>query len=197
MTGNFPVGGPVPPGFGPVYPPPPKPSRAGVWLGSVACVLAAAALVVGVVALVTAQREPASLPKQDNPGRLAEKVFVPEADKALCTKIGPLMRAETERANAFLATGDPDSPERREAIPKFKAETLQWANQIQAVLNEDADSPRYLTRTLQQYVDGMLLYSENMYPDKEPDAYDNTTYDSAAVYYGGPLGTCHRVGVRW
>ena len=58
MTGNFPVGGPIPPSYGPVYPPPPKPSRAGVWLGSIACVLAAAALVVGVVALVTAQREP-------------------------------------------------------------------------------------------------------------------------------------------
>ncbi len=107
------------------------------------------------------------------------------------------MRAETERANAFLATGEPDSPERKSAIPKFKNETLDWANQLQSILNEHAEPPRYLTRTLQHYIDGMLLYSEGMYPDRAPDAYDNDAYDSAAIAYGGPLATCYKVGVRW
>ncbi len=55
-------------------------------------------------------------------------------------------------------------------------------------LNEHAEPPRYLTRTLQQYIDGMLLYSENMYPERGTDPFDNTTYDSAIVAYGGPLG---------
>ena len=57
--------------------------------------------------------------------------------------------------------------------------------------------PRYLTRTLQEYIDGMLLYSENMYNDRGSDPFDNTTYESAIVAYGGPLGTCFKVGVRW
>ena len=74
-----------------------------------------------------------------------------------------------ERANAFLATGEPDSPERKSAIPKFKADTLEWAGRLQSILNDHAEPPRYLTRTLQRYIDGMLLYSENMYPDRAPD----------------------------
>ena len=65
------------------------------------------------------------------------------------------------------------------------------------VLNEHADPPRYLTRTLQQYIDGMLLYSENIYADRGPDPFDKRTYDSAVVAYGGPLATCYKVGVRW
>lgn len=120
-----------------------------------------------------------------------------DADKALCEVIAPLMREETDRANKFVSTGDPSSPERKAAIPKFKEDTLNWAERMQKVVNENSDPPRYLTRTLQQYIDGMLLYSENMYPEKEPDAYDNTTYDSAVVAYGGPLGTCNKVGIRW
>jgi hypothetical protein len=132
MAGSFPVGGPVPPPYGPGYPPPPKPSRAGVWLGSIACVLAAAGLVVGVMALASARYGSAA--GQDERGFVAEKIFIPDADKKLCTKIGPLMRPETDRANEFLAIGDPNSSERKAAIPSFKAETLDWANQVQAIL---------------------------------------------------------------
>lgn len=197
MTGNFPVGGPVPPSFGPGYPPPLKQSRAGVWLGSIACVLATVALVVGVTALVTAQEESSPAPKTAEPKGLAEELLVPDADRPLCQAIAPLMKEQTERGNAFLAAGAPESTERKAAIPRFKAETLGWAAEVQALLNSHSNPPRYLTRTLQGYVDGMLLYSENMYQDKESDAYDNTTYDSAAVYYGGPLGACFKVGVRW
>src|SRR5689334_9565762 len=88
MTGNFPGGGPFPPAFGPGYPvsQPPKPSRAGVWLGAIACVLATAALVVGVMALVTVRREHAPAEKQEVPQaephelRLAEKQEVPQAE---------------------------------------------------------------------------------------------------------------------
>lgn len=180
-----------------MYPPPTKPSRAGVWLGSIACVLAAAALVVGVVALVTVQRERVVTLPPEPSHVVPAAVLVAGADKPLCEAISPLMREETDRANAFLATGEPNSPERKAAIPEFKTETSSWADRIQTVLNDHADPPRYLTRTLQDYIDGMLLYSENMYPEKEPDAYDNTAYDSAAVAYGGPLGTCYKIGVRW
>ncbi len=79
----------------------------------------------------------------------------------------------------------------------FKADTLDWAGRIQEVLNAHATPPRYLTRTLQQYIDGMLLYSENMYKVRGPDRFDNDAYNSSVVYYGGPLGACYKVGVRW
>jgi hypothetical protein len=65
------------------------------------------------------------------------------------------------------------------------------------LINDHSEPPRYLTRTLQSYVDGILLYSENMYAERGPDSFDNDAYISAVVFYGGPLGACWRVGVRW
>src|SRR5689334_7714614 len=135
MTGNFPVGGPVPPGFGPVYPPPPKRSRAGVWLGSIACVLATAALVVGVIALVTGRSEPLPAPKPNVPVAQPQEIFVDDADRALCKAVGPLLREETDRTTSFVNSGDPDSAARKTAIPTFKTETLQSANRLQPLLN--------------------------------------------------------------
>lgn len=107
------------------------------------------------------------------------------------------MREQSDRTRNFQNKGDAASPERLGAIPQYKAETLDWANRIQPLVNEHAQPPRYLTRTLQRYIDGMLLYSENMYPERGPDSFDDATYESAIVDYGGPLGTCFKVGIRW
>jgi hypothetical protein len=196
MTGNFPSGSPIPPAFGPVYPVPPKQSRAGVWLGAIACVLAAAALSVGVVSIVTAQHRPARIASPQIP-KAVEQLFVPDADKKLCESISPLMREETDKTRIFTSTGGPDSPERLSAIPQYKIDMLNWADRIQPVLNRHSQPPRYLTRTLQNYVDGVLLYSENMYQDRGADPFDDDAYTSAVVFYGGPLGACWKVGVRW
>ena len=34
-------------------------------------------------------------------------------------------------------------------------------------------------------------------PIGSPIRYDNAIWDSAAVAYGGPLGTCYKLGVKW
>src|SRR6185312_383489 len=109
MTGNFPGTGPVPAPSGPMFspPPPPKPSRAGVWLGSVACVLAAAALVVGVVALVTARHDrtqsgaPPSKPADS-------QLFVVGDDREFCDAMGPLMRESSDSRNSLQRSGAPN-----------------------------------------------------------------------------------------
>lgn len=169
--------------------------RSGVLAAGVvvSVLLGIAALVLSIFNTVRSP-EPAALAQ---PQAEQQQLFVDDADKSLCEAIGPLMREASDRTNAFLRTGTPDSPERLGAIAKFKADTLDWADRIQPVLNQHAEPPRYLTRTLQRYIDGLLLYSENMYKDRGPDPFDNTTYDSAIVAYGGPLGTCYKVGVRW
>jgi hypothetical protein len=177
----------------------PNPSRprkgtgllgAGVALG---VLLGVAALA---LSIITAVRGPKA-PPPDTPQTEQHEIFVDDADKALCEDIGPLMREETTRTTAYIQSGDPDSPARMAAIPKFKADTLDWANRIQPLLNDHTDPPRYLTRTLQQYIDGMLLYTENLHGDRAPDAFDNTTYESAVVALGGPLATCYKVGAGW
>jgi hypothetical protein len=197
--------GPPAPPNGPGYSPQPTNfdssgaparKRSGLITGGVvlAVLLGIAALVLSIVSLV---RGPDAAPKPETPKVSSQELFVDDADKPLCEAISPLMREESDRTNAFLRTGAPESQERLDAIAKFKTDTLDWANRIQPVLNEYAEPPRYLTRTLQRYIDGMLLYSENMYKERGPDPFDNTTYDSAIVALGGPLGTCYKVGVRW
>jgi len=159
-----------------------------------AVVLAVAALVLSIITAVRDTSTPIALPV---PHPEEEQLFVEGADKSLCEVIAPLMREQSDRTRNFQNTGDPASPERLSAIPNYKSETLRWAERIQPLLNEHAQPPRYLTRTLQRYIDGMLLYSENMYPERGPDSFDNATYESAIVDYGGPLGTCYKVGIRW
>lgn len=181
--------------LGPPASPAPK-GRSGLLTSGVALavLLGVAALVLSIIATV---RGPESAPPPLTPQAAPQEIFVDDADKALCEVVGPLMREETDRTTAFLNSGEPDSPARKAAIPKFQSETLDWAKRIEAILNDHANPPRYLTRTLQQYIDGMLLYTENLHDDREPDPFDNTTYESAVVALGGPLATCYKVGAGW
>lgn len=150
-----------------------------------------------VLSIINTVRGPEAQPPAATSQAEKQELFVDDADKALCEAVGPLMREETDRTNVFLDTGEPDSPARKAAIPKFKAETLDWANRIQESLNEHANPPRYLTRTLQEFIDGMLLYSENLHDERGADPFDKPTYDSAIVAGGGPLATCYKVGAGW
>jgi hypothetical protein len=159
---------------------------------ALAVLLGIAALILSIIGLT---RSPES-PPLATPEVAPQELFVDDADKPLCEAIGPLMREESDRTNAFLNKGG-DTPERLAAIPQYKSATADWADRIQPVLNQHADPPRYLTRTLQQYIDAVLLYSENLYADRGPDPFDKSTYDSAVVALGGPLATCYKVGVRW
>jgi len=88
-----------------------RPSRMTVGV-VLAVVLAVAALVVAVVSLVT---QPAPAPTVSAPSGQA----ITDADKALCQAIGPLMKENDDRSNAFLTTGEAGSPERDAALPKF------------------------------------------------------------------------------
>ena len=182
-----------PPNYGPGAPPQKK--RGGLLTGGVALplLLGVVALIVSIIGVTRGH----TMPPPSTPQAKQQELFVDDADKALCKAIGPLMKRSNDITNAFIAKGDPDSPERRAAIPQFKADTLDLTTQLQAILNAHADPPRYLTRTLQNYVDGLLLYSENMYPDRGADPFDKATYDASVVAYGGPLATCYKLGVRW
>jgi hypothetical protein len=198
-------GSPQPPG-GPRYIPQPpadfRPSapsarsRTGLLASGVALavLLGIAALVLSIIGI---SRSPQPSPPPAAPQAEPARVFVDDADTALCRAIGPLMKESDQTKRAFTDSGPAGSPERAAAIPKFKADTLDWANRIQDVLNDHSDPPRYLTRTVQKYIDGMLLYTENIYEDRQPDAFDKATWDSAIVAYGGPLGTCQKLGAMW
>jgi hypothetical protein len=67
---------------------------------------------------------------------------------------------------------------------------------METVLGAHAQPDRYLTRTLQRYIDDTLLYAQNIYPNKA-DRFDKPTWDTGAVDYGGALGRCNQLGLVW
>lgn len=156
---------------------------------ALAVVASVAALIVAVVALAT-QPTSASPPKAPN----AQPATA--ADKALCQAVGPLMKENDDRSNAFLATGQPGSPERDAALPKFVSDTQDWARRTQQALDAHAIPPRLMTRSLQRYIDDMQLFVASVRPGPGTQ-YDEAAWTDSIVAYGGPLTICQQLGVTW
>lgn len=176
----------------------PRRGRAALWiLVTLSTVVSIAALVVSIIAIADTAQEPSAPPPAPEASQPATPIlFDDDADRALCEALPDLMREANSRSNAFIAT-PVDSPERKAAIPRFKTESEHWANRMQQVLAANAEPDRYLTRTLQRYVDDVLLYAQNIYPERRYDKFDDATWNLAIVDYGGALGRCQQLGIRW
>jgi hypothetical protein len=157
---------------------------------ALALVIAVAALVIAVIALV---RKPGPTEPSANPANPAVSTA---ADKALCQTVSPLMKENDDRANAFLATGDPGSPERDAALPKFISDTQDWALRAQQSLDAHAYPPRFMTRSLQRYIDDMKLFAVSVRPGPGTK-YDEAAWTDSIVAYGGTVSTCQALGVNW
>jgi hypothetical protein len=163
-----------------------RPSRKTVGI-VVAIVLALAVLV---IALAWPDSKPAPTASSASPQAAMA------ADKSLCQAIGPLMKQNDDRSNAFLATGQPGSPERDAALPKFVSDIQDWARRTQQVLDAHANPPRFTTRTLQRYIDDMQLFVASVRPGAGTQ-YDEAAWTDSIVAYGGPLATCQQLGIGW
>ncbi len=164
----------------------PSPMAVG---GALAVLMSVAALVVTVVSLVT---QPKPAPAVSAPRAQA----VTDADKALCPAIGPLMKENDDRSNAFLATGEAGSPPRDAALPKFVSDTQGWAHRTQQTLDAHANPPRFMTRALQRYIDDMQLFVASVRPGPGTQ-YDEAAWTDSIVAYGGVLTTCQQLGTNW
>lgn len=198
-----PAGG-VPGWAGPPPAPPTGPGKRrnnaqiAVWAAmGVALVTSMVALVVGLVAMKTATTQTTAASTTTVTAPAATPVlFDDTADRALCQALPDLMRERNSADQAYQAL-PAGSPERSAAIPGFKSAADDWARRAQAILTSHASPDRYLTRTLQRYVDDVLLYSQNIYPNKPADPFDTPTWNAGVVDYGGALGRCQQLGVRW
>lgn len=184
---------PVPQGV-PYAPLPRRTSRLALSFAVIAVLLAGAALVVSLIRKPETQAppNPTSTPTATVP---AQQLFVEDADRALCEAIAPLM-GEVGEQNKTFGSLAPGSPEQGAAIPGYRSFIEEWAGRIQAVLNTHADPSRYLTRTLQAYIDEKLLYVELAEPGRL-DPGDQLTWNQASIDGGGPLGTCKKLGITW
>lgn len=193
-VGGWPTASPPP-----SFQPPRSPRRLGLWIVAVvAAGCSVAAMVLGGLALNKVSQvqsaPPAAAPPVASPAA-APQLFDDAADRALCQAIPDLMRERNDADNTYQAL-PAGSPERRAAIPAYKSGVQDWAGRMESVLASHAQPDRYLTRTLQRYIDDTLLYAQNIYKNKT-DPYDKPTWDTGVVDYGGALGRCNQLGIGW
>lgn len=187
----------------PAGPPPPQgPDRGklAMWIAMGICgVVTVGALVLSGIALNKASQAEATAGASTTvtAAPKSAQLFVDEADRALCKAIPDLMRERDDADQKYQALPPAGSPERSAAIPGYKSEMEDWAKRTQEVLNQHSSPSRYLTRTLQRYIDDKLLYSQNIYPNRLADPFDKVTWDTGVVSYGGALGRCSQLGLRW
>ena len=86
-----------------------------------------------------------------------------DADKALCEAIAPLMKESSEERTLSWRWGGRDAGARN-GIPDFAKKTQDWVHRAQKVLDDHAEPPRFLTRTLQRYIDDMRMLASNLRP---------------------------------
>jgi hypothetical protein len=184
----------VPPRPGWRYAPPaPRRSKllaAGVALASV---LAAAALVIAIVLLVRPAAAPSRAPATSSATTTGDTT---DADRALCTALAPLMAEDDQFSNAYVRLGDPGTPARDAATPKFITDTQNWIRRIQPVVDQNPSADPYFRRSLQRYIDDQHLIVVDLNPGPLT-AYAKALFSDSVGAYSGPLHLCDGLGVKW
>ena len=153
--------------------------------------LATAALVVGGFAL-TRHSSPASAADRTS----TSATDTAAADKALCTAAAPILAESDRVTNAYFGLGDPGTPARDAALPKFSTDTLDWAKRAQEVLDAHPDAQVLLRRSLQRFVDDFQLLAVGLRPGPLKPYNTELWYDSNSAYHG-PISVCEKLGVKW
>ena len=161
---------------------------------ALALLLSAAALIVALTrgGNQSSAPTPVATPTASQP---TATVDTTAADKALCEAIAPLIKESSEQKNAFVALGRTGTPERDGGIPEFVNKTQDWVGRGQRVLDEHAEPPRYISRTLQRYIDDMRMYASGIRPGPATDA-DTAAWTDSLVALSGPFEVCTDVGIQ-
>lgn len=191
----------------PPYPPPgypvpgaPQGSRrnhkmlaAGVAL---AILLAAAALAVGIALLVWPAPTPAAAASTPVASNAMTTGDTTDADRALCTAIASLMGESDRITNGYVDTGEPGTPARDAATPKFITDTQEWIRRVQPIVDQNPNVDRYFQRSLQRFIDDRHLLVVDLTPGPLT-SYARTLYNDSVGAYSGPLHLCDALGVKW
>jgi hypothetical protein len=160
--------------------------------------MAVAALAVGIVALVT-RPTPTSGTVAPHAAPSASATAAGDtsaADRALCTAIAPLMGENDHFSNAYVDAGDPGTPARDAATPRFISDTLNWISRAQPVLDQHPDVDPYFQRSLQRFIDDRHLLVVDLTPGPLT-SYAKALYADSVGAYSGPLHICDGLGIKW
>lgn len=202
-AGALPGGSPTPPagphGYDWRYAPPARRGNKLVTAGLVTTALIAlAALAVGIAALVT---RPTPAPGAPSSSAAASPSTTPTgdtsaADRALCTAIAPLMAESDRFSNAWTDLGEPGTPARDRATPKFISDTLDWIGRAQPMLDQHPDVDPFFRRSLQRFIDDLHLLVVDLRPGPLT-SYAKALYADGVGAYSGPLHICDGLGIKW
>lgn len=165
---------------------------------AVAILLAASALVVGIVDLV----RPAPLAARAvSPPTAAAPTSVPAGDttaasRALCTAIAPLMTEDDRVSKTLSSLAPAGTPAWNAAVPKFISDTKDWVGRIQPVIDSHPNADPYFRRSLQRFVDDQRALAADL-GEGSWQPYDQTIWNDGLGAYNGPLTTCWDLGVKW
>ena len=196
-------GPPAPPqGFG-WQPAPPQPAPLPVKRGKglaaavgAAIVLAAAALVVGIIALVRpAPSAPTSAAAPASSS--AHPAGTTEANRAFCTDIAPLMTESDKTAQAFSQPAK-NSPEYKAGVPAFVNDTKLGGS------DAAGDRQPRRRRPVPAPFDAAFRRRPAR-PRRRPGSrrwhewrpYDQTSWNDSLAAGSGPLSACWDLGVKW
>jgi hypothetical protein len=164
-----------------------------------AILLAVAALVVGIIGLVRpgAPAHPSTPSAAPTSSTQAPAQTTTDADRALCTAIGPLMADYDREARAYSNLGTAGSPEWTAGLPKFITATKDWVSRIQPIITSHAaDADPFLTRSMQRFIDDRRYLIDDLTAGPfQP--YDDTIWMDSLSAYSAPLSICYDLGVKW
>lgn len=165
------------------------------WMALVALVVAAAALVVGIAALVRPTPAPPTVAAPASSSS-AHPAGTTEANRAFCTDIAPLMAASDKSAQAYSHLGTPNSPEWKPGAQTFVNDTKAWLPRMQTVIDSHGDADPFLVRSTQRFVDDRKFLVEDL--DSGPwEQYDQIIWSDSLAALSGPLTACFDLGVKW
>ncbi|PBA42258.1 hypothetical protein CKJ63_07385 [Mycobacterium avium] len=105
--------------------------------------------------------------------------------------------AESDRfSNAWTDLGEPGTPARDTATPKFVSDTLNWIGRAQPILDQHPDVDPYFQRSLQRFIDDLHLLVVDLRPGPLT-SYAKALYADGVGAYSGPLHICDGLGIKW
>ena len=190
-------GYPRPP-FTPPFPPRRPPGRLRTTLASagilLAVVLAAAALIISLTKESSAPADSSSV--ANSATEFQAPADTAETDRGLCIAIAPLLKEYNKTAKAWFSLGEPGTPARDDALPKFTSDTEAFVHEAEAVMARHPGVQPRLERTMLRYLDDLWLLVNNIAPG-QPEDYDKAAWVDATIAYGGPQTICDDLGAGW
>lgn len=196
------MGNPGPPWQPQLLPPHPGhvgPSRAQ--RRSVAAIVAAilaAGVMIATAIVVAGNRSHPGGSAPTTPTVTADHTGTPDANRAFCTDLAPLMAESDKGAQAFSRL-DKNTPDFKRTGQPFVESTKAWVSRMQLVIDSHGDADPFLLRSTQRFVDDLRYLIDDLQAGGGPEwlPYDQTIWNDSVAAVSGPARNCFELGVKW